>query len=369
MVATEVLQSKTSWSWFFRSPTAKPWLPWCPPGLMTPVIIKAHPGFGTPEPSIRLFPTMGCCWMEHVIAGGEASKFQSNIAKFSLCSRFISTSSNLQISALAQFKTSDFVSLHATLLLSHFLSMHFVFLFSVSKAIHPILSRFKNPWQLDARSCSKLLKLGALGPFILSFVESLNCEFPRAGNIFQHWTPNWLPWLFQVPIPELLSSFLSLKAEGIHSFLVHSGSSNTLSELIFTARFFFALRKHISFLKWVMQVQFRNDFSIATSPGNWSLFGVFDSNTFHTHHTRGLCCSGLDSKYTSVQRRTVDPKHFKFRVPSALGVSSLVSPKYQPGKKQLVPTCFSAPQLARLSCKTHANNPNLQLACCKWKRY
>lgn len=198
--------------------------------------------------------------------------------------------------------------------------MPFTFLFSASKAIHPILSPFKNPTQLDARSRSKLPKLGALGPFIFrcSHLELLLCrvfEFWISPGwqyiIFQHWTPNWLAWLFQVPTPELLRSsatpFLSLQADGIHSFLVHSRSSNTFSDLIFTACFFFALPKHIS--KWVVQVQFRNDFSIATSPENCSLFGIFDSNTFHTHHTPGLCCSGLDPKYTSIQRR--GPTAFK----------------------------------------------------------
>ena len=128
---------------------------------------------------------------------------------------------------------------------------------------------------------------------------SLNSEFPRAGNILyssiEHLTGLLDFSKFQFPsflaLLQHLSFHLKLKGCTASLFTVEVP---TLSRNLFSPRASsFALPKHISFSKWVVQVQFRNDFSIATSPGNCSLFGIFDSNTFHTYHTPGLCCSGL----------------------------------------------------------------------------
>ena len=231
--------------------------------------------------------------------------------------------------------------------------MPFTFLFSASKRFIPFLS--------NATRCLftfKTSEIGCFRPFyfeMLAFwASALSClwilNFPGLAIYYiPALNPNWLAWLFQVPIPKLLSSsatpFLSLKADGIHSFLVHSGSSNTFSELIFTACFFFALPKHISFLKWVVRVQFRNDFSIATSPRNSSIFGIFDSNTFHTHHTSGLCCSGVRFQvylYWKTWTQNISNIVFHLLLEQCT-VSSPTKIQY------FLP--FSTPQLARLSCR------------------
>ncbi len=60
------------------------------------------------------------------------------------------------------------------------------------------------------------------------FVVSLN-NFPGLANICSN---SWASCS--------VTPFLSLKAKGIHSFLVSSGSSNTFSDLVFTVCFFFA---------------------------------------------------------------------------------------------------------------------------------
>ena len=251
----------------------------------------------------------------------EASKFQNTSIKtceVSLCCRFISTSFNLQIFVLAQFKTSRLC----------FVTCHLAFVsLSLNDLINPLyLSIFS--FKGHSSHSFSFQQSNSFSPTWCSFwASTLSCLW----KISPGWQTCSNSWASCSVTP-----FLSLKAKGIHSFLVSSGSSNTFSDLVFTVCFFFAFWLTLHFLLLIIpkthsllfkRGSYKSNSAMVlqrnftrTLPGNCSPFWnnpslfftrIFDSDTFHTF---GLCRLELASKYKPIQTWTQSIQSFVFHL-------------------------------------------------------